>query len=68
MKLSTVPSNSNGRRQSVTYSDYIPIICGCLYAAQGIIMLAQGQHGFALMWSAYALANIGIIIAAKGTS
>ena len=51
----------------MNYSDYIPLICGCLYAAQGIIMLTRGQHGFALMWAAYALANVGIIIAAKGT-
>ena len=67
MNLSTVPSNSNGRRLSVTYSDYIPLICACLYAGQGIIMLTQGQHGFALMWAAYALANVGIICAARST-
>lgn len=51
----------------MSYSDAIPVVCALLYAVQGIIMLTQHNYGFALMWASYALANIGIMYAAKGT-
>ena len=46
----------------------IPSIVGVMYGAQGIYHLIKGEHGYALMWMAYALANAGICLAmAEGT-
>lgn len=41
----------------------IPGAVGLLYATQGIYHLTKREYGFALMWLAYAAANVGIMIA-----
>lgn len=41
----------------------IPAGVGVLYLIQGIYHFYKAEWGFGLMWSAYALANAGILIA-----
>jgi hypothetical protein len=41
----------------------IPSLVGLLYAGQAIYHLKNEEWGFALMWFAYSLANLGIILA-----
>ncbi len=43
-----------------------PIIAGLLYLTTGIAYSVKGCPGWAIMWFSYALANVGIIIAASG--
>ena len=52
----------------MTLSEFIPIIVGVLYTIQGVILLADKQYGFAIMWGAYALANLGLIIAQSSST
>ena len=40
----------------------VPTIVGLMYAAQGTYHVAKGEYGYALMWFAYAFANVGICI------
>ena len=44
-------------------STWLIIVVTLVYTWTSILQLSQGQNGFALMWFAYALANIGIMIA-----
>ncbi len=47
----------------------IPSVVGVMYAGQGIYHLTKGEYGYAMMWGAYALANLGICLAmAEGQS
>jgi hypothetical protein len=52
----------------MTFSELIPIIAMILYFIQACIMLTNSQYGFAIMWFAYGMANVGIIMASKSPS
>lgn len=41
-------------------------ICGILYAITAISFFTKSEYGFALTYFAYALANVGLIMAAGG--
>ncbi len=48
---------------------FIPALVGVMYGAQSVYHLVKGEYGYALMWGAYALANLGICLAmAEGQS
>jgi|13_taG_2_1085334.scaffolds.fasta_scaffold00176_1 hypothetical protein len=41
----------------------IPALVGAMYAGQGLYHLYKGEVGFTVMWLAYSIANVGIILA-----
>lgn len=45
-------------------TNYTVAICGLLYLATSIGFIFQKEWGFALAYFAYALANVGLIMAA----
>ena len=52
------------------FAALIPLITALLYSIQAMYHVSQKEWGWSLMWGAYALANLGIIIAhqtSKGT-
>jgi hypothetical protein len=40
----------------------IIVVTGC-YLITAVLQMLHGNHGFSLMWFAYAMANVGIILA-----
>lgn len=46
--------------------NYTVAICGILYAGTAIKFFMNGQHGFAVTYISYAMANVGLIMAAGG--
>ena len=44
-------------------SYWLVVLVTTLYCATAVLQTVQGNYGFGLMWFAYALANIGIIMA-----
>lgn len=46
--------------------NYTVAICGILYAGTAIKFFMDGQHGFAVTYISYAMANVGLIMAAGG--
>lgn len=40
-------------------------VCGVLYVVTALDLYRQRQYGLALAFAAYALANVGLILAAK---
>lgn len=48
---------------NLSFPDYTVAICGLLYIATAIGMLIQHKWGLSLAYFAYALANVGLIIA-----
>lgn len=42
---------------------WLIIVVTACYLVTSILQLIQGQLGFSLMWFAYAMANIGLILA-----
>ena len=45
---------------------YTVAICGILYFITAVKFLIVGQHGFAIAYISYAMANVGLIMAAGG--
>lgn len=45
----------------------IPTLVGALYLVQSIIHLSKKEWGLAIMWFAYGLANVGIILTMSGS-
>lgn len=41
----------------------VPGLVGLMYAGQGIYHAFKGEYGYAIMWFAYGLANLGICLA-----
>jgi len=41
----------------------IPGSVGLLYIIQGVYHLTKKEYGFAIMWLAYGIANLGLILA-----
>lgn len=45
------------------FAALIPVLASLLYTIQAVFHLSQREWGWSLMWGAYALANLGIILA-----
>ena len=53
----------------MTWRYAIPAGVGALYMVQGIYHAYRGEWGFGIMWAAYAIANVGILVAmTEGTN
>lgn len=44
----------------------MPAIVGVLYAITGLGYLWKREYGWAIVWTSYALANFGLIMASYG--
>ena len=44
----------------------LPLIVGIIYAFTAIAYLVDKQVGYGMMWAAYGVAQVGIILSTKG--
>lgn len=49
---------------TLSVTEWAPALAGLLYLAGAVGYAAQGQRGLALTYTAYAIANVGLIWAA----
>lgn len=45
-----------------------PAVCGVMYALSALAFLREGNPWWALVYAAYSIANVGLIMAARGTA
>jgi len=49
---------------SLTWTDLLPAITGLIYLASSAGYAVEGQKGLSIAYIAYALANVGLVMAA----
>tara|TARA_R110002096_G_scaffold28772_1_gene87213 strand:- start:579 stop:755 length:177 start_codon:yes stop_codon:yes gene_type:complete len=47
---------------------YCPLIAGVLYAVVGIGYLIRKDYAWSMVWISYALANLGLVLAASAAA
>jgi len=62
------PQSNKERPMTDLLAQLLPAITALLYGATSACYLAKGNHAWALVWGCYALANVGLILAADSGS
>lgn len=50
---------------NINFEFFIVFVAAALYAINGVLYFSKGQYPWALVWLAYAVANIGLLWAAN---